>query len=485
MSAAETAQQHQLFINGQWTEPSSGQYFDVINPATGEIVGKAAIADDSDVTKAIEASHRVFPEWAAKPAAERARTLRKLQQLFLENKDQLARTVSLETGKPLQQALMEVNTCAEYLLWNAEEGRRVYGETIPAGVGNKRLKTIRQPVGPVAAITPWNFPLSMVIRKIAPALAAGCTVVLKPAELTPGSAAQVCRLAEQAGVPAGVLNMVTGNPAQIGNVLLSDKRIRKVTFTGSTPVGKLLLKQAADQVKKVSMELGGHAPFIVFEDADIEKAIAGITQVKFFNCGQTCICPNRIFVQNSIKDKFIALFKEKVQGLKVGNGIEGNVDVGPLINQAGLDKVSRHVEDAVVKGATLVVGGEKLTGENHKDGFFYSPTILSDIKENMLVSTEETFGPVASILTFETEQEVIDKANSVDVGLAAYFFTNDLSRSIRVSEALQYGMVGINDTALAQVEIPFGGVKESGMGREGGPGTLDDFLDLKLIATTI
>lgn len=485
MSSKSAAACHKLFINGQWVEPSTGQYFDVINPATGEVVGQAAVGGKSDIVQAIAASDAAFPAWAAKPAAERARILRRLHQLFLDHKEELARTVSLETGKPIGQALLEVNGSAEYLLWNAEEGRRVYGETIPAAVGNKRLRTIRQPVGPVAAITPWNFPLSMVIRKIAPALAAGCTVVLKPAELTPGCAANVCRLADQAGVPAGVLNMVTGKPGQIGSVLLSDKRIRKVTFTGSTPVGKLLLKQAADQVKKVSMELGGHAPFIVFEDADLDRAIAGIAQVKFFNCGQTCISPNRIYVQRSIKDKFLALFKEKVQAFKVGNGLEGNVDVGPLINQAGVDKVVRHVEDALGKGANLIVGGEKLSGERYQDGFFYAPTILSDVNDSMLISHEETFGPVASVLAFDTEEEVIAMANRTDAGLAAYFFTNDLSRSIRVSEALQYGMVGINDTALAQVEIPFGGVKESGMGREGGPGTLDDFLELKLIATTI
>jgi succinate-semialdehyde dehydrogenase / glutarate-semialdehyde dehydrogenase len=279
--------------------------------------------------------------------------------------------------------------------------------------------------------------------------------------------------------------MVTGDPAKIGHALLHDKRIRKVTFTGSTPVGKLLLKQAADQVKKVSMELGGHAPFIVFEDADLEKAVASIAQVKFFNCGQTCICPNRIYVQRSIQEKFVSLFKERVEGLKVGNGLDSNVDLGPLISKSGLEKVKSHVDDALQKGANLVIGGSELIDEGHKNGFFYSPTILSGVDESMRVSHEETFGPVASIMTFDSEEEVIEKANNTDVGLAAYFFTNDLSRSIRVSEALQYGMVGINDTALAQVEIPFGGVKESGMGREGGPGSIDDFLELKLISTTI
>ncbi|MGG1663698.1 NAD-dependent succinate-semialdehyde dehydrogenase [Brevibacillus sp. NRS-1366] len=485
MSLITKIENYKLYINGEWIEPISGEYFDVVNPASGEVVSKAAAGDERDTKKAIEASYHAFPEWSTKPAAERARILRRLSQLLLENEADIARTISLEVGKPIQQAIIEVKGSAEYTLWNAEEARRIYGETIPAPIRNKRLKVIRQPVGPVAAITPWNFPLSMVIRKIAPALAAGCTVVLKPAELTPGSAVQVCQLAKQAGVPAGVLNLVTGNPVKIGETLLSDKRIRKITFTGSTPVGKQLLKQAADQVKRVSMELGGHAPLIVFEDADLEQAVASATQVKFYNSGQTCICPNRIYVQSSIKESFLVLFKERVGALKVGNGLDGNVDVGPLTSKNALEKVKSHVEDALGKGATLIIGGKEPVVEGYKEGYFYSPTILCDINESMLISNEETFGPVASITTFDSEDEVVEKANNTDYGLAAYIFTKDLSRSVRVSEALEYGMVGINDIGLAVVEGPFGGVKESGMGREGGPNGLNDFLESKLISTLI
>ncbi|WP_318036020.1 NAD-dependent succinate-semialdehyde dehydrogenase [Halobacillus shinanisalinarum] len=465
--------------------PISNECFDVINPANGEVVSKAAAGHEGDTQEAIEASYAAFQDWAATPATKRAEILIRIYQLMLERQKELAQTISLEMGKPLKQAMGEVKNAADYVLWNAEEGKRIYGKTMQASEENKRLKVIQQPVGPVGAITPWNFPLAMVTRKLSPALAAGCTVVLKPAEQTPGSAVQFFKLAEEAGIPKGVLNLVTGNPAKIGDALLSDKRIRKIAFTGSTAVGKHLLKNAAEQVKRVSMELGGHAPLIVFEDADLEQAVTNILRAKFFNSGQTCISPNRIYVQESVKEEFLTLFKEKVEGLKVGNGLEDDVDLGPVVNKAGLEKAIEHVEDAVRNGANLIYGGNECKVTGCENGYFYSPTILSDVDEAMLISHQETFGPVASIFTFDDELEVVNKANNTDYGLAAYIFTQNLSRSVRVSEGLEYGMVGINDTVLAQVQGPFGGMKESGMGREGGPDGLADFLETKFISTII
>ncbi|KAB7705517.1 aldehyde dehydrogenase family protein [Bacillus aerolatus] len=476
---------YNLYINGEWVSPISESYFDVISPATGQVVSKAALGDEQDTKRAIDAAAAAFPEWSAKTGRERAEILTRLYQLMIENSEQLAKSISVEMGKPIQQARGEVMNAAEYVLWNLEEGKRVSGEVIPGAVKNRRLQVIRQPIGPVAAITPWNFPLGMVTRKLAPALAAGCTVVLKPAEQTPGSAILFFELAEKAGIPKGVINLVTGTPQQIGDALLSDKRIRKITFTGSTNVGKQLLRKAADQVKRVSMELGGHAPFIVFEDADLEHTIEQLARCKFQNCGQTCISANRIYVQESIKDQFLSLLKEKAESLRVGNGLEKGVDVGPLVSKAGLNKVEEQVNNAVEQGAKLVTGGEKYEVEGHEEGYFYKPTILADVQDTMMIATNETFGPVAPIFTFKTEEEVVAKANDTDYGLAAYCFTKDLSRSVRVSEALEYGMVGINDTVLSQVEGPFGGIKESGMGREGGTDGLADFLEKKFISTII
>ncbi|KMY53354.1 succinate-semialdehyde dehydrogenase [Bacillus sp. FJAT-27231] len=474
-----------LYIDGEWVKPVSKSYFDVVSPATGEVVLKAALGSEEDTKKAIDAAVAAFPEWSAKTGKERATILTRLYQLMLEHSEALAESVSIEMGKPIQQARGEVMNAAEYVLWNLEEGKRITGEIVPSSVKNRRLQVIRQPIGPVAAITPWNFPLGMITRKLAPALAAGCTVVLKPAEQTPGSAILFFELAEKAGIPKGVINLVTGSPEKIGDVLLSDKRIRKITFTGSTNVGKLLLRKAADQVKRVSMELGGHAPFIVFEDADLDHTIEQLIRCKFQNCGQTCISANRIYVQESIQERFLSLLKEKTESLRVGSGLEKEVDVGPLVSKEGLSKVEEQVNDAVKQGATLVTGGEKQKVDGYENGYFYKPTILAGVTDEMLIATNETFGPVAPIFTFKTEEEVITKANDTDYGLAAYCFTNDLSRSVRVSEALEYGMVGINDTVLSQVEGPFGGIKESGMGREGGTDGLDDFLEKKFISTII
>lgn len=485
MTTVKSVKTLQLYINGEWVDAKSGEFFDVISPATGEVIYRAANGSADDAKKAIDASYAAFPKWSKISSKERAAILFRLYQLMHENLEDLAQTISNEMGKPIKQARGEVMNAAEYVLWNAEEGKRIYGTTIKGFEENKRLQVIKQPVGPVAAITPWNFPLAMVTRKISPALASGCTVVLKPAEQTPGSAAKFFELAEKAGVPKGVINLVTGSPAEIGDAFLSDKRIRKITFTGSTRVGKLLMKKATDQVKRVSMELGGHAPFIVFEDADIDQTVSSIMKSKYFNCGQTCISPNRIYVQESVKEKFLTKLKEKVESLQIGYGLEEQVDLGPVVSQAGLEKVKSHVKDAVQKGAVLISGGDEFPVQGYENGYFYLPTILADVNEEMQIANEETFGPVAAVLTFKTEDEVIEKANNSDYGLAAYCFTKDLSRSVRVSEALEYGMVGINDTVMSQVQGPFGGIKESGLGREGGPNGLDDFLETKFISTII
>ncbi|MFT9846530.1 NAD-dependent succinate-semialdehyde dehydrogenase [Aneurinibacillus sp. REN35] len=478
-------QKYQLFINGEWQDAISGDVYDVVNPGTGEVVSVAPYGDERDTAKAIEASHTAFKEWAATPAPERAAIMVRMYELMQKQQEELARMISLEMGKPIRESRGEVKIAADYVLWNAEEAKRVYGTTIPAGMKNKRLQAIRQPVGPVGAITPWNFPLSMVTRKIAPALAAGCTVVFKPASQTPGSAVQFFKIAEEAGMPKGVINLVIGSSSKIGHALLTDKRIRKITFTGSTEIGKELMKQAADQVKRVSMELGGHAPLIVFEDADLDRAVDGAIASKFRNSGQTCICANRIYVHESIEEEFTKRFTQKVEAMKIGNGLEEDVELGPVIDQSAVEKVKSHVEDAVRKGALVATGGREYTPEGGEKGFFYAPTILTNVNDAMLISHEETFGPVAPVFTFRTDEEAIEKANNTLYGLAAYFFTKDLSRATRVAEALEYGIVGVNDAVPTTVQGPFGGMKESGMGREGGPDGLADFLETKFISTVI
>ncbi|GAX89018.1 NAD-dependent succinate-semialdehyde dehydrogenase [Effusibacillus lacus] len=470
---------YQLYINGEWVSSVSGNSYEVTNPATQEVVSKAAFGNDRDAALAVEVAHAAFPSWSETPAKERSNILMKIYQLMMERKEELARTITIEMGKPIREARGEVQSAADYVQWNAEEAKRAYGETIPSSFHNKRLLTIRQPVGPVGAITPWNFPLAMVTRKLTPALAAGCSVVLKPATQTPGCAAKLFQIAEEAGLPKGVANLVMGSSSKIGQELLKNPKIRKITFTGSTEVGKLLMKDAADQVKRVSMELGGHAPFIVFEDADLEAAVEGAIASKFRNAGQTCICANRIYVQSSILEEFTSLFKEKVEKMVIGNGLEESTDIGPVIDEKGLVKIQEHVDDALAKGAALVTGGKKC---NFKAGTFYHPTILSQVTDEMLISTEETFGPVAPIYSFDTEEEVIRKANDTNYGLAAYFYTRDLSRAIRVYERLEYGMVGCNDPVPTTVQGPFGGWKESGIGREGGPDGLHDFLETKFVS---
>ena len=482
MSQAETLQ---LYIDGEWIDPVSQETYDIISPATGKTVTKGSYGDERDTKKAIDAAHAAFKGWSAMTATKRSSYLMRIYNLMLENKEHLAQMISKEMGKPIRESRGEVKAAADYVLWNAEEAKRTYGNVIPSPVSSKRMHTIKQAVGPVAAITPWNFPLSMVTRKISPALAAGCTIVFKPDSQTPGSAVEFFKIVEQAGLPKGVMNLVTGNSAKIGDALLEDPRIKKITFTGSTEVGKMLSEKAARQVKGVSMELGGHAPLIVFEDADLDLAVEGAVASKFRNSGQTCICTNRIYVQSSIKEEFLQKMKEKVEQFVIGNGLDEDVDFGPLVNESSVKKVKNQVQDALDKGAELVTGGKDCEIEGYADGFFYAPTILSNMDESMTITYEETFGPVAPVYTFETEEEVIEKANDSVYGLASYFFTNDLSRSVRVSEALEYGMVGVNDALITSVQGPFGGVKESGLGREGGPDSLEEFLATKFVSTRI
>lgn len=475
-------QQHNMFINGEWVGAESGETYAVTNPANQEVISTVPRGDDRDARKAIQAAADTFKTWAATPANERAEIMMRIYQLMLDKKEELAQMITLEMGKSIRESRGEVQIAADYIAWNAEEAKRIYGETIPASSKDKRLLAIRQPVGPVAAITPWNFPLSMVTRKIAPALAAGCSVVLKPAGQTPGSAVQFFQIAEEAGLPPGVANLVMGSAREIGDEFLSNRLIRKITFTGSTEVGKQLLKGAADQVKRVSMELGGHAPFIVFEDADLEKAVEGAIASKYRNAGQTCICLNRIYVQESVAKQFTEIYKQKVAAMKIGNGLHEDTEIGPMVDRKGLEKAKQHIEDAVTKGAVLECGGEVLTEGELGKGNFLSPAILTNVNEEMAIAHEETFGPVAPIFTFQTEEEVLDKANNTPYGLASYFYTNDLGRVICMYEGLEYGIVGVNDPVPTTVQAPFGGVKESGMGREGGPNGLDDFLETKFVS---
>ena len=463
-------------INGEWVSASSGATFDVINPATGQVVEKVADLSASDCAKAIDAAESAFPKWAAMTAKERATVLRRWFNLITEHTDRLAVLITEEMGKPLAEARGEVAYGASFVDWFAEEGRRIYGDVIKPHMTDKRILVIKQPVGVVAAITPWNFPLAMITRKVSPALAAGCTVVIKPSEDTPLTALAVCELANQAGMPAGVINCVTGMDAPgIGEVLTRDSRVRKVTFTGSTRVGKILYRQCADSVKKLSLELGGNAPFIVFDDGDLDAAVDGAMLCKFRNAGQTCVCANRILVQSGIHDRFVDAFVERVKSMKVADGTTEGSEIGPLINADGKAKVEAHVNDALAKGATAVCGGSA-----HDAGpLFYSPTVLVGVTKEMRMASEETFGPVAPIYRFDHEDEAVQLANDTPYGLAAYFYTEDLSRTFRVYEALDYGIIGVNTGIISTEVAPFGGVKESGLGREGGPHGIEEFLETK------
>lgn len=470
-----------FYINGEWVSAISGESYEVRNPATGELVSNVTYGDGRDAKLAIESASKAFKFWSSLPAAERSKYLYKLYDVIIEEKENLAKAITFEMGKPLKEARREVNIAAEYVLWYAEEAKRIYGEIISASATDKRIHVIKQPVGPVAAITPWNFPVSMITRKLAPALAAGCTVVLKPASHTPNSAIKLFECIEKAGFPAGVVNLVIGKSSSIGEEFTSHPKINKVTFTGSTAVGKKLMEAASKQVKRVSMELGGHAPFIVFEDADLEKAAEGAIVSKYRNTGQTCICLNRLFVHRSVKDKFVMIFKEKVEQLNVANGMDETSDIGPLVDQSAIEKVREHVKDALDKGAELITGGENVG----KDTLFYQPTILSNMTNEMLITHEETFGPVCPIYVFDEEDEVVQMANDTEYGLAAYYFTSDLGRAIRIGEKLDYGIIGVNDPVPTTVQAPFGGMKESGLGREGGHQGLAGFLEEKFLSIDI
>jgi succinate-semialdehyde dehydrogenase / glutarate-semialdehyde dehydrogenase len=464
-----------LYINGQWTGKNL-ETFNVTNPATSETIATVPNGGSAEARQAADAAYEAFKSWSAFSAYERAELISKWHQLIDENKEDLARTMTMEQGKPFKEALGEIAYANGFISWYAEEAKRVYGETIPAAVRNKRLFVQKQPVGVVAAITPWNFPAAMITRKVAPALAAGCTVVVKPAEQTPLTALKLAQLAEKAGLPKGVLNIVTGQAQAIGQAWLEDSRIRKLTFTGSTEVGKLLMRGSADTVKKVSLELGGHAPVIVMEDADLEKAVDGVIASKFRNAGQTCVCSNRIYVHEEIAADFTAKLVEKVEQLKVGNGLEEGTDIGPLIDEAAVSKVTRHIKDAVDKGAKVETGGKAV------EGFYYTPTVITDVNDDMICMTEETFGPLTPVTTFKTEEEAIARANDSIYGLAAYVFTENISRGIRLTEALEYGIIGLNDGLPSTPQVPFGGFKQSGLGREGGHYGIEEFLEVKYIS---
>ena len=463
---------NKAYINGEWIEKENT--FAVTNPFDGSEIAQVADCDRNDVKAAIEAAHEAFQSWSKQSAGRRSKILKKWYQLQIEHAKELGELLTIEQGKPLAEAIGEVRYGASFVEWFAEEAKRLYGDVIPGHGRDKRITVIKQSIGVVGAITPWNFPNAMITRKVAPALAAGCTVVIKPSDLTPLSALALAKLAEEAGFPKGVINFVTcKNPEEVGDELVTNPLVKKISFTGSTRVGKLLLKKSADQVKKVSLELGGNAPFIVFDDADIDETVEGCIASKFRNAGQTCICTNRIFVQEKIYDKFVAQLTIKINELKVGNGLEKGVEIGPMINATAVKKVESLLAEATENGATVTAGGRK------EEGLFFTPTLICDVKPTMRIAKEEIFGPVAAVYKFKTETEVLRLANDTNYGLAAYFYGRDYARVWRVSEALEYGMIGINTIVISTTVAPFGGIKESGFGREGSKYGIDDFVNIK------
>ena len=470
----------QGYVAGQWIDAESGKSFAVTNPATGKLVAMVADLGLAETQRAIDAAAAAQPAWAALPAKERAALLRRWFELILAHREELAALMTAEQGKPLAEARNEITYGAAFIEWFAEEGKRVYGDVIPAPARDRRLLVLKQPIGVCAAITPWNFPSAMIPRKAGPALAAGCAMIVKPAELTPLSALALAELADRAGLPAGLLSVIPcdgGSAPMIGQLLCESPKIRKISFTGSTEVGRILLRQSAETIKKCSLELGGNAPFIVFDDADLEAAVKGAMASKYRNAGQTCVCANRILVQDGIYDAFAKRMAEEVARLKVGNGAEEGVTVGPLIEPAALDKVEGHVRDALARGAKLLCGGQR----HPLGGTFYQPTLLTEVTREMRIFREETFGPVAPLIRFKSEEEAVGLANDTEYGLAAYVYTRDVGRVFRVGEALDYGMVGVNEGLISTEAAPFGGVKRSGLGREGSKYGIEDYLEIKYL----
>ena len=467
----------QCFIDGAWVDADSGETVDVTNPATGEKLGTVPKAGAAETRRAIEAANAAWPSWRAKTAKERSIILRKWFDLMMANQEDLGTLMTAEQGKPLAEAKGEVGYAASFIEWFAEEGKRIYGDTIPQHGADKRIVVTKEPVGVVAAITPWNFPAAMITRKAGPALAAGCPIVIKPATETPYSAFAMAELADRAGVPKGVINVITGKSSEIGGEMTSNPIVRKLTFTGSTEVGKILLEQCAGTVKKVSMELGGNAPFIVFDDADLDAAVQGAMASKYRNTGQTCVCANRIYVQDGVYDEFLSRFSQAISALKIGDGLKGETQQGPLINMAAVEKVEEHLKDAVDNGARVVLGGKR----HELGGTFFEPTLVADVTQKMKVAKEETFGPLAPVFRFKSDDEVVDWANDTEFGLAAYFYSRDIGRIWKTAEKLEYGIVGVNEGIISTEVAPFGGMKESGMGREGSKYGIEDYVETKYL----
>ena len=469
--------QTKCLINGEWVNAKNGKTLDVFNPASGELITTIASVGPEETQDAIVAAETAQKTWKKKTAKERAALLRRWHDLLLANQDDLAKLMTAEQGKPLAESRGEIGYAASFIEWFAEEGKRIYGDMIPTYAPDRRIMVLKEPVGVCAAITPWNFPAAMITRKVGPALASGCTIVIKPASETPLSALAMGVLAQEAGIPAGVINIVVGSAREIAKTLTDSPIVRKLTFTGSTPIGKLLMKDCADTMKKVSLELGGNAPFVVFDDANVDDAVEGAMISKYRNAGQTCVCANRIYVQAGVYDAFVEKFAAKVASMKIGHGTEAGVEQGPLINSSAVDKVDEHVQDALQKGGTLVTGGKR-----HELGAnFYHPTVIANASQEMLFAKEETFGPLAPVFKFETEEDVIELANDTEYGLASYFYSRDIGRIFRVAEALESGLVGVNAGVIATEVAPFGGYKESGLGREGSKYGIDDYVNTKYV----